>query len=60
MQEDQVLIEEEDGGYAILLIQEGSRHTMDHQNSLNDAKNYAIYLANRMKLSAYYQNQKLN
>jgi hypothetical protein len=60
MQEDQVFMEAKDGGYEILLLQDGKSHPMEHRKSFDDAKDFAIYLANVMKLPAYYQNQKLN
>jgi hypothetical protein len=59
LQEDQVVIEEKAREYAILLLLEGKRHPMEHRKSLDDAKYFAIYLSNVMKLPAYYQNQIL-
>ena len=59
MQEDQVLIEEKDGGFAVLLVQCGTSYQMDHRKSLKDAKDFAIYLALSVKLPVYYQHQKL-
>ena len=59
LQEDQVLIKEKDGGFAVILIQSGLSHPMDHRKSFEVAKGFAMYLANSVMLPVYYRNQKL-
>lgn len=57
---DQVRIEEKSGEFAIVLVKSEQSHEMDQRPHFEDAKEYALYLARRMKLDVFYKGQKIN
>jgi hypothetical protein len=56
---ERVCIEPINGDFCIVLIQNSERHEMDRRQTLADAQDYALYLANSMKLDVYYDDNRL-
>lgn len=57
---DQVRIEQSNGNFTVMLEQFGMSHEMDRRSTIEDAKDYAFYLANSVSLDVYYEGKKIS
>jgi hypothetical protein len=57
---DQICIETKEQQFAVMLEHHGLIQEMDVRSTLNEAENYALYLAHLLKLDVYVQGKKIN
>jgi hypothetical protein len=56
---NQLRIEPKEENFAVVLEHRGSIQEMDVRNTIEDAKDFAFYLARRLKLDVYYRGNKM-
>jgi hypothetical protein len=57
---DQLRIEPKGDKFAVVLEHYGSTQEMDIRNTVEDATEFAFYLARRLKLDVYYRGNQIH